>query len=246
MRSLYVVMAMIAVGCGGRQAAPMPERPMSWSERIEEAEQHEAEAERHARAAERAERAPANHICGDTQLNDQLTSGTERVTTWVPCWDIEEETAIRHRRAMERELEEARKDRRMAARLASAERRHCVGISSDELEHSPFAHRRAIREVAPYREDGVVRGARIVFEPVEGLTADWMRQAIACQQARAAVMGIPPRSMADDPSLVKGARFSVEQRDGIIEVVIVSDDPATGQIALDRARDLLTEQAARR
>lgn len=29
--------------------------------------------------------------CLDPNLNDQLTSGTERLTTWTPCWDVKEQ-----------------------------------------------------------------------------------------------------------------------------------------------------------
>ena len=28
--------------------------------------------------------------CLDPNLNDQLTSGTERLTTWTPCWEVKE------------------------------------------------------------------------------------------------------------------------------------------------------------
>jgi len=38
--------------------------------------------------------------------------------------------------------------------------------------------------VIPHREAGQLRGVRIVFNPIGGMTADWLRRDIECQRAR--------------------------------------------------------------
>jgi hypothetical protein len=174
--------------------------------------------------------------CGDPALNDQLTSGGERLTSWAPCWDtVEEAELVRSGRAIPR-----------SAALAEAELVSCKGISERELAHSPFAHKQAIEAIIPHREAGQLRGVRVVFKAVPGLTADWMRRAIACQRARHEVLSTPSY-LLDDPTLVDGADIAVyRQPGGKIEVVVATQDSHAAQLALSRAQELLREQAALR
>ena len=188
---------------------------------------------------------PSAYRCGDP-LQDQSTSGTERVSTWNPCWDLEEEIAVRERGVAAAERYGANLEHEQAAQLVQAELVHCKGIPEHELAHSPFAHRRAIREVIPHRSGGEIRGVRIVFEDIPGLTADYLRSAIACQRARYETLGRPPQYLPEDPTLFDGAEVTVSERQNGFEVLISADDPAVGRLALDRARSLVRERTATR
>ncbi|HEU4734018.1 MAG TPA: hypothetical protein VFT22_39270, partial [Kofleriaceae bacterium] len=120
----------------------------------------------------------------------------------------------------------------------------CRGLSPRELEHSPFAHRKEIAAVIPHRVTGTLRGVRVVWKPVPGLTAPWMRQAIACHRARFERLGEPTVYMPDDPTLVAHADVTVEQRGDHLEVLIETPDDTAGRVALERARDLVRPQTA--
>lgn len=244
-KHLLVVLA--AVGCGGSTRSSGP--PKGYEAHLAEAAQHDQRAAEHAVRAEHAERGGDNFACGDPVidvLNDQTSSGGETVTSWVPCWDVQEETIARHRAAVLREREEARKDRQAARQLLDLERAHCAGIPDREVGHSPFVHRSAIREVIPRRTGGRLEGVRIVFKPVPGLNAAWMRKAIACQQARFAVRGKPPTYHTEDPTLVDGARVSVIQNGRNVEVVIDTDTREASLIVMARADELVTSQTTQR
>jgi len=190
----------------------------------------------------------ANYVCGDIDLYDQLTSGGKPlISRWRrPCWNPSEEIAERERVAAIREEHRAREERRAAASLVEAELAACRGISPAEIEHSPFAHRMAIAAVIPYREGGDVRGVRIVFKPVPGLSVAWMQQAIACHRARFERLGEPPTYLSDDPTLVRGATATVSLHDDHIEVLVVTRDNVAANVALGRAQDLVRPRTAGR
>jgi hypothetical protein len=201
---------------------------------METADVHDWRADEHRRLAASAEQTagPANYQCGDVDMSDQLTSGGQRMVPMVPCWDPAEEAAERHRVAALRLEHKAREERRAAADLVETELAACRGISPDEIDHSPFAHRRAIAEVIPHREGGEIRGVRIVFKPVTGLSAAWMERAIGCHRARFERLGEPAAYLADDPTLVPGATATVSVHSGHLEV--------------GRARDLVATRTAGR
>ncbi len=212
-----------------------------------DAREHDRLAAAHEQAAGEAEtrRGPGSLACPDLTLNDQLTTGGfGRVTNWQPCWDVNEEAGMRHRYAAETERRAAQHDRQGAARLAEAEVAACVGIPEGEREHSVFAHRQEIAEVLPHREAGQVRGAWIVFKPVPGVTASWVRRDIQCQRARWVLHGKPP--VADDPTLVPGAQIQVFDRGDHVDVLVQTDTIDAGELALARARgqDVEHEQTA--
>jgi hypothetical protein len=239
------VLCFVVAACSA-PTTKLPERPVSATERFDRAERHVAKAEQHEQIAERAERSGGTLVCSDPVLDDQLTSGTEPLTTWSPCWDIEIDTEVRHRRAAERERRAARRDRQIAADLIRAQRARCEGVPAADLERSPFARRDAIIQVEPHETDDEVRGALIVIRPAPGLTADGIRKAVECHQARFAALGKPTTYLAEDPTVVEGAHVQVREGDGRIEVLVVSDAPGAGHIVLGRAQDLLGEQTARR
>jgi len=236
----------LVVGCGAHDAkAPQPQ---GWTGHMASADEHERRAKSHDEAAVIAESqaGPTSWSCGDVALNDQLTTGAERVTSWMPCWDVSEESAQHHRYVAAKERRAARHDRETAARLLAAERTACGGLPSRELEHSPLDHTKEIAEVVPHRESGNIRGVRIEFKPVLGLSAAWMRTAIACHQARYAALGNPGEYAPRDPTLVPGAHVAVEQHGDHVEVLVITDTEVDGKIALERGKALVAPQTAQR
>jgi hypothetical protein len=214
---------------------------------MEAADAHSERAERYRQDTPLPDTVSANpqgYQCGDTVMSDQLTSGGQRVVQSVPCWDAGEEQTEHTRFLAAREQRLADGERRTATRLVEAEQSACRGLSERELEHSPFAHRREISAVIPHHVTGTLRGVRIVWKPVPGLTADWMRRALDCHRARFERLGEPAIYFPDDPTLVAHATATVEQHGSHIEVVIDAADDLAGQIALDRALDLVRPRTA--
>jgi hypothetical protein len=245
-----VLVALIAVGaaCSPPVRHDHAREPRGWAGHHAAAERHEQRAEAHERAARHAESSGAleSYRCGDTGLYMQSTSGTESVSHTVPCWNVHEEAALRHRTAAREHRLAAREDRVRAARLARVERAYCQEIPEAERGHSPFAHRAAIAEVLPHRQAGELRGVRIVFDPIPGLTAAYLERAIACNRARFAVLGEPADFMPEDPTLVAGAEVVVVQQHGHVEVVVRTADDVAAAVALSRARELVDTRTATR
>jgi hypothetical protein len=234
---LEILVGVCLVGCGG-SSPRVANAPRTWSEHVALAQQHEQNAEKHSFAAFSAEtttRDPESYHCGDEVLNEQITSGTEQLTNWMPCFNSSEEARLRGAAAANRELGLAQKNREQAAALVRAEERMCSGIPEQERNHAPLEHRTAIDSVIPHREGGQLRGVRVQLKPVPGLTADYMRRAIACAQARRDMYG--PAFGGGDPSLVPGSEVIVSERAGRVEVLVLSGSSTDAQIALDRALD---------
>ena len=207
----------------------------SWSQRETDAQHHDDLADVHAEAAQEITLGEERYSCGDTVLGDQSTTGGQPITYWQPCFDVQEEGRAVQHAAERRERALARHDRHTAALLARAEALSCRMVPPAERTHSPFAHTKEIDEVIPHRVGGTLAGVRIVFRPVPGLDADWMRRAIACRQAQWLVFGKDPQLDPDDPTLIDSADVTVTQHDGHVEVLITSDSPQDAEVALTRA-----------
>lgn len=243
-----LLVSILAAACSGPNE-PLVRHPKGYAAQMNSADAHAERAERHREAArlpDSAKTAADRYNCGDRALSDQATSGGERLMPTVPCWDVAEENAEHQRFLAAREERIARTERREATRMVEAEIAACRGMSQRELERSPFMHRKEIAAVIPHRETGTIRGVRIVFKPVPGLTAAWMRQAIACHRARFARLGEPATYLPEDPTLVARSNATVDVHSGHLEVVIEADDPATARLALERAQDLFRTRTAGR
>jgi hypothetical protein len=248
-----LALVIAAVGCGG--SPPLPRTELhGYAARMEAADRDDQLADAHRRAAGPPDTLinPDNYQCGDINLDEELTSGGKPLVRFgahsVPCWNPAEEYAQRQRLATERLHRRAQHERHAAAGLIEAELAACGGISPAEIEHSPFAHRQEIAEIIPHRERGQIRGVRIVFKPVVGLSPAWMEQAIACHRARFERLGEPPTYLADDPTLVAGAVTTVGLHRGHLEVLVETRDDVAAHVALGRAQDLVrprTQTAAR-
>lgn len=216
---------------------------MTAHEHLTEAEQHDAEARAlEARAAEKERSGtPTPYTCGDTALNELATSGGERLHLAAPCWAGERSAIRRDREAAERQRAEAREHRQKARAMLVAERKWCAGLPASELEHTPFDHREDLAWVRAELEGDKLRGARIRFRKVPGLSADWLRQTITCHQAMAAMHGYDPTNLSHDPSVVAGAQTTVVEDAQGLEVVIRAPDPAAALIVYARAEALLDD-----
>lgn len=254
MRKHFVSIAATAAtaalaSCGGPQAN-RPDRA-SWVEHMHAADCHERAADQLDQQAHN-DAVPAPTLdeqfqCGDTVLNDQLTTGGLRVTSWMPCWNAEEEVAQHRRFVAEQEREAARRDRHAAAQLAETEASACATIPEREREHSAFAHAKEIAAVMPlYAAGGEPRGVKVVFAPVRGLHADWIRADIACQRARWATFGQDPKLVPHDPTLVAGAHIAVAEVQDHVEVTVTTDTPDQATIAIARAQGSVGPQTATR
>ena len=199
------------------------------------AQRHDEMADVHARAASEISLGEDRYSCGDTVIGDQSTTGGQPVTSWQPCWDVEEETRASQRALASRERALARQDRHTAALLARSEALACRMVPPAERTHSPFAHVKEIESVIPHRVGGTLNGVRIEFKPVPGLNAGWMRRAIECRQAQWVVFGRDPQLDPDDPTLIDGADVAVTENAGRVEVLVTTDNPADAEVALARA-----------
>jgi hypothetical protein len=227
-------------------ASAQQPQPVGYAEHMHAAETHEAKAMQLDKKARITEAPVRTYNCGDTVLADQTTVGGERLELATPCFDATEETAVHEHWAAEHERNEAKRDRQAAANLVETELHSCQGIPERERQHSPFAHKSSIASVEAYREGGKLRGVRISFKPVRGLTAEWLERDIQCQQARYATLGQPADYLPRDPTLVPNAHVGVSDVDHHIEVLVIAPDGDSGQLAFQRAQDLLAPAAAAR
>ncbi len=191
----------------------------------------------------------ANHpvdngiACGSTVVEDQITTAGQRLAAWTPCWDIDAtELTSRDPYALlqimapnavphEPRSEEApiSTDLDVAAEIA------CAKVAPRDRDHSAFDRTKEIAAVHPIHDaTGEVSGVKVIFRPVGGLDAEWMRDSIACQQARWATFGQDPKLAPHDPTLVAGAHVDVADREGHVEVTVMTDTAAQASLAIGR------------
>lgn len=243
MRSLIVVFLAAAGGCGPKAAPidPGHDRPLSVAEHRQEAERHDRVAAREAAAKSQGEgRGTGQPMdCLDQPLAPNPTSGAEELRIIRPCWTSVTARTGDHERRARVHRDAARAHRTRAAELVDAERKACAGLARRDIDYSPFYHREDVDSVEAYREGAQVRGARIVFRKVRGLSVPWLRRAVACHQARAAVMGYAHTFMGYCPLMVGPVQVSVAEHARGIEVVIRTTDEVGAAAVLGRATDLL-------
>lgn len=232
---------LLQLGCAPKAQTARP--PMSAAEHLAEAERHDADARSLEESAAAVEHtgAPTRATCGDTASTELVTSGTERLHILPPCWAGEVDAVRRDRVHAAQLRADARRHRIQARELVRTEQQWCAGLPEAELDHTPFDHREDLRAVQAELEGDRVRGARILFKPVKGLSADWMRQTLACHQAMASAegFGADHDHLASCPSTVSGARTEVLETPEGLEVVVRAIDPAAALIIYARAEALL-------
>lgn len=222
--------------------ATAPARPMGVTEHLAEADRHEADAERHDLLAQDAEfRKRQDHglVCGDRALATQATSGAEPLTPRPPCWTSEADAIASHRTAAAHLRADARAHRALARQLLGAARAACDSLPELELAASPFSHRRDIAAVEAVLEGDRLRGARIRFAPLDGLSADFLLRSLTCHRALAAAGGYQPTHLASSPAVIPGSELiAVDTEHGPV-VEITATDPAAAIVIYARAEALL-------
>jgi len=246
MRTRFTLLALSA--CAGtyepRPKVPEPKQPdqRSYSERLTDADNHDKVAAAAEGEIPSEQQIPVaeRFYCGDTVLNDQLTTGGLLVTYFMPCMDVATEGIKNDVWVAGAERTAARHDRQSAAQLALAEANACRGIPAQDRDESVFARRKDIASIEPVRENDEVHGVRVVF--ASGVSADRVRNHIACTRARWQTLGRDPATMPEDPTLVDGADVQVLARGGHTEVVVLTSSVEGADVALARARGELTAE----
>ncbi len=211
--------------------------------------QHEAmasEAERGAalhQAEYDADASAAARQCG----RSDFSAGTGVVAP--VCWTSASNPTTAH-------LDEAAKLRKIAAdhraasqSLRDAEARACVGLSDDDRDMSPFAHREDIAGVEPLTERfpsgkatyARVSGAVITFRALPGMTPQWLQRVIDCHLARNAALGHEVPEMPNCPLVPKNVTAQVTATSTGFAVAVRSDDVDTAREVLRRARMLVAQ-----
>jgi hypothetical protein len=111
------------------------------------------------------------------------------------CWvETINPTAV-HLQEVEAHRERAVHHRKAARELGDVESRACAGITDEDRDMSPFAHRGDILGVNPLEEraskarERRLVGATVVFRAVPRLTAPELQRIVDCHLARNAVIG---------------------------------------------------------
>jgi hypothetical protein len=164
------------------------------------------------------------------------------------CWKSEENPTAQHERDAAHHRELAAQHRAAMQSLNAAEARSCAGLSEDDKDSSPFAHREEIRSVSPLREEVPVgktkstrtAGAEITFLAVPGLTAEWLQRVVDCHLARNSAIGHETASaeMPYCPLTLRGVTATVRSTGDGFAVAVRSDDATTAQEILRRAESL--------
>jgi hypothetical protein len=132
---------------------------------------------------------------------------------------------------------EAAEHRAMASGLLDTEKQACGGLGENEISASPFYYATDILKVEELKEGETLRGARVLFRKVPGLTAEHLRKSISCHQARAAVMGFATTFQSYDPLALPDVGSQVTESDEGYWVALRSERDDMAAAALGRARD---------
>lgn len=168
------------------------------------------------------------------------------------CWTSTTNPTKEHDADAQRHRELAAKHRAASSALAQAEAQACAGISNDDRDISPFAHREDIKSVSPLVEQ--IRngktvidkrvGATVVFRAVRGMTAEWLQRVVDCHLARAAAAGYSMPEMDYCPLELKNVTAKVTSAGDGFAVNIRSNDAATVDQIWARAQALTSAPAA--
>ena len=231
--------------CSGGSRQTLPPRHLSASQHDAEADRNEQEAAQHEAVyqASRREEAgwPPVHCFDQVVSIPAPAPAGQPLTVMRPCWTSETSPSRHQLREAAEHRRQAAEHRAQAATLRRVEREACKGLGEDEMSHSPFYHRDDIVSVEPVRRAGVLRGVRVMFRQVPGLTATWMRRAVACHEARAAALGYSTKISPYDPLMVAPTSTVVEVLPGRIVVTVVAQHEEEAAAILGRADDLLID-----
>ncbi len=210
------------------------------------AAQHEAMASNEEKAAQQH----ASQYSPDASVKTQRCGRGGRVTTGLDegCWTSSTNPTAAH-------LEDAEKHRKMAAdhraasqALRDAEARACGGISDEDRDESPFAHREDIISVEPLTvgttsgrsQSARMVGAVVTFRAVPGMTAQWLQRVVDCHLARNSALGHDVPEMPSCPLVPKDVTATVSATNAGFGVAIRAENAETANEVLRRAHALVS------
>jgi hypothetical protein len=158
--------------------------------------------------------------------------------TIEPCWTSVTNPTAEHLEMAKRHERAAADHRAASQTLQRAEEQSCGGVARADRDISPFAHTEDIESVEILDSPSAPKGAKIVFRPVRGLTAEVLNRQVQCHLARNTSLGFHVEEMAYCPLAVKGVKATVENQAGNVAVVLESNDPASAAELVKRAQAL--------
>lgn len=212
---------------------------------------HDMGVAQHQGVAAAEEEASAAHAA---QYSPSASQPVERCTTIATaepvgysCWTASRNPTARHLEEAKRLHELAAQHRAASQALQEAETRACSGLTDEDRDISPFAHREDIVGVAPLTgarrlgrgERAMGDGAVVTIRANPGMTAEWLQRVVDCHLARNAALGHDAPEMPWCPLVPKGVWATVLPADGSFAVYIRSTDPAAAQEILRRSRLLM-------
>lgn len=206
---------------------------------------HEMGAAQHEAAAAGEEKQAAEHGAlydqGAQRTRQNCSAGLGEV-----CWTETINPTEVHKKAAQEHREIAAQHRAASKALAEAEARSCAGISNEDRDASPFAHRADIQSVSRLQEDTTAgkisvkreAGATIVFRATPGLTAEWLQRIVDCHLARNSAVGHDMPEMTYCPLVPRGAQATVTSVGDGFAVNVRADDSAAAAEIWRRAQQL--------
>ena len=140
------------------------------------------------------------------------------------CWTSTTNPTATHLDERERHRKLAAAHRGASQALKDAEARACAGLSENDRDMSPFAHREDIAQV-----EVTAGGATILFKATPGLTAQSLQRVVDCHVARNAALGNDVPEMLYCPLVLKTVKVRAEQRDAGVAVEVTSNDVAVSK-----------------
>jgi hypothetical protein len=235
-RPRYLLLALVFAGCGGPATTATPAHehpePISAQEHEVQAKEHEALADESSGNVEVASTGGDQVQCVD--IGGPLESGGERMPVMKPCWTRAEQNTS-YLRAAEAHRRAAADHREWAHLLIEVEKEACSGLGEIERKTSPFVRGPDILSVEPYNEGKTLRGARVTFRKVQGLSKPWLVKSMSCHRARAAKLGFAQDFMPHCPLTLKDTATSVVETPDTVVVTLRSTDPIVATEIYGRA-----------
>ena len=225
----FVLLAGTLTACGGTPGA----------------QPHDMSAAQHEAMAQRAEQGAALHqaqYSPDAGVTTELCNPRSSA-----CWTSSTNPTAEHHERADKQRKMAADHRAASEALRSAEARACAGLSDEDRDVSPFAHREDIASVEPLYANvssskGAferLRGAVITFHAVPGMTAQWLQRLVDCHLARNAALGHEVPEMPYCPLVPKGVDATVTATSTGFAVAVGSENFDTASEVVRRARTLV-------
>jgi len=211
---------------------------------------HDASVAHHDEMARSADQAASAHAAKyDPNARDDIQRCVYGGVSGGPaCFASTRNPTAEHRVEADKYSRMAADHRAASQALRDAEARACVGLADRDRDMSPFAHREDIASVEPLSASASapgtaprVEGALITFRAIPGMTIAWLQRIVDCHVARNAALGHDVPEMAFCPLVPNHVTATVTQASGGFAVAVRSDDPATSQEILKRARTLVSK-----